>query len=101
MNRRSAHRLLPVVLCLCALLATASPAQAAACPDVDLDGYFNCSIPGCNPTGLLCGDCNDGNNLVYPGRTELCNGRDDNCDGRSDEGSSSVSSRGGSPTRRA
>ncbi|MCI0657654.1 MAG: putative metal-binding motif-containing protein, partial [Acidobacteria bacterium] len=36
--------------------------------DVDGDGFTTCG-----------GDCNDGNNAVHPGVTEVCNGIDDNC----------------------
>jgi len=32
------------------------------------------------------GDCNDGNDSVYPGATEKCNGVDDDCDAQMDEG---------------
>ena len=31
------------------------------------------------------GDCNDGNNTIYPGADELCDGFDNNCDGATDE----------------
>jgi len=31
------------------------------------------------------GDCHDGNNAIYPGAIEVCNGDDDNCDGAVDE----------------
>jgi hypothetical protein len=60
--------------------------------DNDGDSFGNASS-----TLLRCGrpggyvadntDCNDGNNLVNPGRAELCNGIDDNCAGGVDEGS--------------
>ena len=30
------------------------------CPDLDADGVADCiSVPGCDSTGLICGDCND------------------------------------------
>lgn len=36
--------------------------------DVDNDGFTSCN-----------GDCNDNDNTVYPGATEVCNGVDDDC----------------------
>ena len=58
--------------------------------DADGDSYGNplvtttsCSVP----SGYVANntDCNDANNLINPGRTELCNGVDDNCNGTTDE----------------
>ena len=48
------------------------------CADVDLDGYED----------LVCGgtDCDDTNDEIYPGVTELCDLVDNNCDGEIDEG---------------
>lgn len=41
--------------------------------DADNDGWSVCG-----------GDCDDNNNLIYPGRTEICNGINDDCDFRPD-----------------
>lgn len=60
--------------------------------DVDADGYggdhsitISDPVP---PEGYktVGGDCNDNDNSIHPGATEICNGVDDNCDGVVDEG---------------
>jgi hypothetical protein len=60
--------------------------------DVDQDGFGNpssaisvtCTVP---PLYILDNsDCDDGDPLIYPGATEVCNGEDDDCDGQTDEG---------------
>jgi hypothetical protein len=60
-------------------------------PDLDHDGYGvgtttteACELPADHSTNSE--DCNDNNNLVYPGALETCNSLDDNCDGQVDEG---------------
>jgi hypothetical protein len=60
--------------------------------DTDGDGYGNAAsgtVQACSaPTGytLQQGDCNDNNNAVHPGATEVCgNNIDDNCNGTVDE----------------
>ncbi|HYV93663.1 MAG TPA: MopE-related protein, partial [Chitinophagales bacterium] len=58
--------------------------------DADSDGYGNASITtqGCSaPSGYVANstDCNDANNAVHPGATDVCNGTDDDCDGSIDE----------------
>jgi len=50
------------------------------CFDKDGDG-FNGTTVEC-PVGT---DCDDDNNLTYPGAPELCNGMDDNCNNQVDE----------------
>lgn len=67
--------------------------------DLDRDGYGAKSegtLLGCitdtAPTGYsaLDGDCDENDEKVHPGATELCNSKDDNCDQQIDEGSSPV-----------
>jgi hypothetical protein len=59
--------------------------------DQDGDGYgsINNTLSACNgaPVGYVAvsGDCDDGNNNIKPGATEVCNGADDNCNGQIDE----------------
>lgn len=59
--------------------------------DFDGDSYGNASvtISSCSPVAgyvLNSTDCNDSNNAVRPGATELCDGIDNNCNTVIDEG---------------
>jgi hypothetical protein len=59
--------------------------------DTDNDGYGDdaTGVEQCTQppnTILIGGDCNDANNAVYPGATEICDGLDNNCNGQEDEG---------------
>ncbi|MFT3910329.1 MAG: S8 family serine peptidase [Ferruginibacter sp.] len=53
--------------------------------DNDGDGYGSGAAVSLCPPGagfvLLNGDCDDNNNAIHPGATEICNNIDDNCDG--------------------
>ncbi|MBD3316957.1 MAG: hypothetical protein GF344_14305 [Chitinivibrionales bacterium] len=51
---------------------------AKPCVDGDGDGHSDFACGG--------SDCNDGDDLIHPGATEICDGEDNNCDGRVDEG---------------
>ncbi|MHC4067830.1 MAG: putative metal-binding motif-containing protein [Planctomycetota bacterium] len=68
------------------LASIAPSAWAQACPDDDLDGYADCTVAGCDDTGLLCGDCDDSDGNVNPAEVEVCNHFDDDCNGLVDEG---------------
>jgi gliding motility-associated-like protein len=59
--------------------------------DADGDGFGNAlsSVQACSaPTGFVADDtdCDDTNNAIFPGATELCNTFDDDCDTLIDEG---------------
>jgi hypothetical protein len=62
-------------------------------PDNDNDGFgAGAAVLACpGEPGMVAadGDCNDADNAVNPGATELCNQRDDDCDGLLDEFSAS------------
>jgi hypothetical protein len=57
--------------------------------DIDLFGNSSIHVLSCSPiSGYVTDntDCNDGNNLIFPGAMEVCgNLIDDNCDGQTDE----------------
>ncbi|MBX5481257.1 MAG: putative metal-binding motif-containing protein [Myxococcaceae bacterium] len=59
--------------------------------DQDLDGVgtavsgttVNCAPPA--GFSALDGDCNDNDETIFPGQTEVCDGKDNDCDGAVDE----------------
>ncbi|MGB4829859.1 MAG: MopE-related protein [Chitinophagales bacterium] len=59
--------------------------------DADGDGYGQgaafgfCEAP-VSGWSLTTGDCDDGNDAINPGETEICNGIDDDCSGVHDDG---------------
>jgi cysteine-rich repeat protein len=64
---------------------TLDPTCLGPCPDGDGDGFADCQAGSCDPAGLSCGDCDDGDLLVHPEAEEDCgNGLDDDCDGAID-----------------
>jgi len=81
---RFVHLCLPILLL--AVGVRVESWGASACPDADADGYADCTIPGCDPAGVTCGDCDDAAGGTYPGAPESCNHRDDDCDGLPDDG---------------
>ena len=59
--------------------------------DADTFGDLNNLTVACSqPLGYVATptDCDDTNNSIYPGATEICNSLDDNCDGQIDENQS-------------
>jgi len=54
------------------------------CIDYDNDGYYAFDPDNCPITDNV--DCDDNDDTVYPGATEICDGIDNNCDGNIDEG---------------
>ncbi len=69
--------------------ATCVAENTGPCPDMDNDGYANCDVAGCDSSGLTCGDCDDYNPDVNPGKNEKGprgkDGIDNDCDGTVDD----------------
>jgi len=77
-----------VPVCLFGLHEPVSAQEA--CPDADADSFADCRVAGCDPSGLTCGDCDDGHDLVHPGASEICDHDDNDCGGAIDEGFTQV-----------
>jgi hypothetical protein len=58
--------------------------RVEGCNDTDNDGYGDPGDPSC-PRGPET-DCDDDDEFIKPGATEICDGSDNNCDGNVDEG---------------
>ncbi len=59
--------------------------------DADGDGHgvVGSTMDACSPPvgySSVPGDCNDADDTIFPGATEVCNGIDDDCDGVDDDG---------------
>jgi hypothetical protein len=55
--------------------------------DMDQDGLGNVCDDDADGDGFPKNvDCDDNNNTIYPGATEVCDGKDNDCDGQTDEG---------------
>lgn len=68
--------------------ATSNPTAA---PDADADDFGDEAAPAAVcalPVGFVfdATDCDDGDDTIFPGSTEVCNGLDDDCDGTPDDG---------------
>ncbi len=73
-----------------AFLYMHKPCDSVFYQDNDHDGFgdpFSTVIDCILPAGYVSdnNDCNDSNNLIFPGSTEICNSLDDDCDGTTDE----------------
>jgi len=83
---RSWPLLLFTVLLFGALFSVPAKAQGLPpCPDADGDTYADCTSTACDATGLVCGDCSDGDAGIHPGAVEVCDCRDNDCNGLVDE----------------
>lgn len=72
-----------------------TPDLVAQYPDGDSDGYGNPDSPlyTCNVLSSYVADatdCDDGEDAVFPGATEVCDGADQDCDGTIDEDAGSI-----------
>ena len=61
------------------------PGGPASCDDLDGDGVTQCGADA-DPLTTGDNDCNDDDDSIYPGATEVCDGLDNNCNGQVDEG---------------